>query len=76
MSNGHILQPVMQYGFAGTTAVLLAIVVWMTDCAEGKFDQVLEMQRETNQVIEHNTAAITALARSVAHTPHTHKATP
>jgi hypothetical protein len=65
-----ILAPLMQYGFAGMTAVLLAIVVWMVDCAEGKFEEVLKMQKETNQVIERNTAAITALARSVAHIPH------
>jgi hypothetical protein len=70
MSNGNFLQPIIQYGFAGTTAALLAIVVWMVDCAESKFEQVLKMQKETNQVIERNTAAITTLVRSVSHTQH------
>ena len=70
MSNGHILQPIMQYGFAGMTAVLLGIVVWMVDRSDCNFDKVIEMQRQTNQVIERNTAAIAALADLVAHTKH------
>ena len=64
MSNGKswLSTPMMQYGFAGTTAVLLGIVVWMVDRADARFDKVLEMQSETNQVIERNTAAIANLA--------------
>lgn len=50
-----ILQPIMQYGFAGMSAVLLGILVWTMHRTDQRFDQVLEMQRETNQVIERNT---------------------
>lgn len=70
MSNATILQPIVQYGFAGMTAVLLGIVVWMVDRSDCNFDKVLEMQRQTNQVIERNTAAIAALADLVEHTSH------
>ena len=71
MSNGNkltILQPIMQYGFAGMCAALLGIVVWMVDRGDCRFDTILEMQRETNQVIERNTAAIATLADSL-HNP-------
>jgi hypothetical protein len=69
MSNGklNVLQPVMQYGFAGVTAVLLGIVVWMVDRSDRKFDQMLAMQQQTNQVIERNTAAIVKLGELVCH---------
>ena len=68
VSNGKgILQPIVQYGFAGTTAVLLGIVVWQVKCSEDRFDKVLEMQKATNQVIERNTAAIANLAEVVHH---------
>ena len=69
MSNGNgkpsILAPIIQYGFAGTTAVLLGIVVWMVDRSDQRFDKVLEMQVATNQVIERNTAAIATLTAAV-----------
>ena len=67
MNNGSdsILQPIVKYGFAGTTAVLLGIVVWMVDRSDQRFDKVLEMQRTTNQVIERNTAVIATLTRAV-----------
>jgi hypothetical protein len=57
----------MQYGFAGMTAALLGIVVWMVDRGDCKFEQMLQSQRETNQVIERNTAAIEALKDVVYH---------
>ncbi|MEE9185257.1 MAG: hypothetical protein V3U39_12400 [Acidimicrobiia bacterium] len=62
-----ILQPIMQYGFAGMSAVLLGILVWMVDRSDERFDKVLEMQTATNQVIERNTAAIATLADSLQH---------
>jgi len=58
-----ILQPIMQYGFAGMCAVLLGMIVWMQHRADGRFDKLLEIQRESHSVIERNTAAIEALAR-------------
>jgi len=72
MSNGNIsiLQPIVQYGFAGTTALLLGIVVWMVNRSDCNFDKVIEMQRQTNQVIERNTAAIAALGDLVSHNSH------
>ena len=60
-----ILQPMMQYGFAGMCAVLLGILVWTMNRNDQRFDKVLEMQKETNLVIERNTAAIADLARVV-----------
>lgn len=57
-----LLSPIMQYGFAGTTAVLLGIICWMIDRTDQRFDKVIEMQKATNQVIERNTAAIASLA--------------
>ena len=61
-----ILQPMMQYGFAGMCAVLLAILVWMMNKNDQRFDKLLDMQRETIQVIERNTAAFEDWSR-VAH---------
>jgi hypothetical protein len=68
MPDRSILSPIMQYGFAGMASVLLGIVVWMVEKSDCRFDQVLEMQKATNQVIERNTAAIATLADSL-HNP-------
>lgn len=68
-TKASILQPIIQYGFAGMCAALLGIVVWMVDRSDQRFDKVLEMQKETNQVIERNTAAIANLADAVYREP-------
>lgn len=60
-----ILQPVVQYGFAGLCVLLLAMIGWQMHCNDQRFDKLLDMQRETNQVIERNTAAIGELSRVV-----------
>lgn len=60
-----ILQPIVQYGFAGTTVLLLAIVCWTMYRDDQRFDKVLEMQQQSNLVIERNTAAISDLSRLV-----------
>ncbi len=62
-----ILHLIRQYGFAGMSAVLLGIVVWMVDRSDQRFDKVLDMQKETNSVIERNTAAIAQLCDMVYH---------
>ncbi len=64
-----ILQPIIQYGFAGMCAVLLGIQVWMVHRADCRFDTILKMQEATNAVIERNTAAIESLADAVHHNP-------
>jgi len=69
MANGNgkfnILQPIFQYGFAGLCGVLLIIMCWQMNCRERQYDKLLEMQSETNQVIERNTSAIQELGRIV-----------
>ena len=45
------LQPVIQYGFAGMSVVLLGIIVWL-------IGKLLAVLKENNTVISHNTEAI------------------
>ena len=47
----HILNPIIQYGFAGMCAVLLAILVWLINKLLGILDK-------NNQIIAANTEAI------------------
>jgi len=49
-----VMQPVMQFGFAGLSAVLLVILVWL-------IRELLGVLKENNRVIATNTAAITAV---------------
>jgi len=49
-----ILEPVVQYGFLGFSAVLLAIVVWLVQKLLGVLDK-------TNKVIAANTEAVHTL---------------
>ena len=73
MSNGikngsgklGLFAPVMQYGFAGFCVVLLGMICWMQQRSDANFDKLLQMQGQTNQVIERNTAAIGELSRVV-----------
>lgn len=60
-----ILQPIMQKGFAGMCVILLGILVWTMNKADQRFNKLIDMQKETNQVIERNTAAIVELSRVV-----------
>lgn len=46
-----LVQPVVQYGFLGFSAVLLGIVVWLIKCLLGVLDA-------TNKIIAANTEAI------------------
>lgn len=50
-ATNNIMTPVMQYGFAGLSAVLLGILVWL-------IRELLEVLKETNNVIAINTQAI------------------
>jgi hypothetical protein len=49
-----ILNPVVQYGFAGFCVILLGILVWM-------IKQLLTVLKENNKVIATNTQAIQAV---------------
>lgn len=51
METNGILTPIMQYGFAGLSAVLLVILVWLVR-------ELLKILKETNNVIATNTQAI------------------
>ena len=49
-----IMTPVLQYGFAGFAAILLAIIVWL-------IQQLIKLIRENNDVIAHNSQVIQKL---------------
>lgn len=57
----NIMTPIMQYGFAATTAICLGIIVWMIK----NFIRVLE---ENNKVIAANTAAVVAVDKNAEST--------
>ena len=68
MANGgklSIFQPILQYGFAGFSMLLLAVVCWQIDKTDTYMESMMSVQGETNQVIERNTAAIRELSRVV-----------
>jgi len=46
-----MVQPVVQYGFLGFSAVLIGIIVWL-------INQLLKLLGQTNQIIAANTDAI------------------
>ena len=48
------LAPILQYGFAGFSLVLVGVIVWLVK-------QLLAMLRATNRTIAANTAAIVTL---------------
>ena len=48
------MTPVLQYGFAGFAAILLAIIVWL-------IHQLIKLIRENNDVIAHNSQVIQKL---------------
>ncbi|MBE7558238.1 hypothetical protein HS125_04560 [bacterium] len=54
MEISPLMQPMVQYGFAGFCAVLLALLFWM-------MRRVLLLFEQNTQVIERNTAAIHAV---------------
>ena len=47
----NLLSPIVQYGFAGFSAVLLVILVWL-------IKKLLDLLEKTNQIISDNTQAI------------------
>lgn len=46
-----LLEPMMQYGFAGMSAVLISIIVWL-------IGKLLKLLQQTNAIIAANTEAI------------------
>ncbi len=60
-----IFNPLIQSGFACFSVLLLGVVAWTIHTNDQRFDKLLEIQTETNQVIERNTAAIVDLSRVV-----------
>jgi len=57
----QILSPIIQYGFAGLSVVLLGIIVWL-------ISRLLGILAETNTVIKANTAAIQTLDQRTGET--------
>lgn len=55
MGQQGILEPVIQYGFAGLSVVLLAFVFWLTRTLIG-------VLQRTGEIIQANTAAIRSLS--------------
>ena len=54
-----VMTPVIQFGFAGLSLILIAIIVWL-------IRQLLTLLGETNKIIAANTAAISGIAVQVA----------
>jgi len=54
MNESTIMSPVIQYGFAGLSVVLLVILVWL-------IRELLTVLKENNRVIATNTAAISTV---------------
>lgn len=54
-ANGWIFEPIMQYGFAGMSAALIAVIVWL-------IKRLLGVLSDTNTVISANSNAIANLA--------------
>jgi hypothetical protein len=54
MDTNAFTDPVVQHGFAGLAAILLALLAWLVR-------RLLELFAQTTAVIEKNTAAITGL---------------
>jgi len=47
----NLMTPIMQYGFAGFSVILLGILIWLVR-------ELLKVLKENNKVIATNTAAI------------------
>ena len=67
VGNGRlaILKPIFQYGFAGFAALLLVVICWRMYCGDQQFRDLIQLQAQTNTVIERNTTAIRELSRIV-----------
>lgn len=58
-----LLQPIVQYGFLGFSAVLLAIIIWL-------IRRLLDVLDANNRIIAANTAAVhdlTVMTRDLMH---------
>ena len=53
-----LMNPVVQYGFAGFAVVLLGIIVWLMTSVMTLQKDVMALQKDTIQVIDRNTGAI------------------
>ena len=60
-----LLSPFIQFGFASMAVVLIGIIAWQMERTDSYMQDILQVQKETNQVIERNTAAINELSRAV-----------
>lgn len=56
MDENLFLTPIIQYGFAGFSAVLLVIIVWL-------IRRLLDVLRENNKIIAANTTAISEVRK-------------
>lgn len=52
-----IMSPLIQYGFAGFSLILLAVLIWL-------IRELLSVLKENNRVIAENTQAIKAVGKS------------
>ena len=59
-----IMQPLMQFGFAGLSAVLLGVLIWLVKLFIGTITEhnstLVDVTKDTTTEIEKNTAAIAA----------------
>jgi len=62
MENGtSIMSPLIQYGFAGFSLILLAVLIWL-------IRELLSVLKENNKVIAENTHAINSVDKSTKET--------
>ena len=59
MDSDLLLQPVIEYGFLGFSAVLLAVVIWL-------IKQLLIVMKANNTIVAQNTAAMKTLTATVS----------
>lgn len=55
----QIMSPLLQYGFAGFSIILLCILVWL-------INKLLKVLKDTNEVIAKNTMAIKQVDKDTA----------
>ncbi len=61
MDETVIMSPLIQYGFAGFSIVLLGVLIWLTR-------ELLSVVKESNKVIAENTRAIISVDKNTTNT--------
>ncbi len=57
----HVMSPIIQFGFAGFSVILLGILIWL-------IRELLTVIKENNRIIAANTIAIASVVKNSADT--------